>query len=122
MHKDGLGLHMAGNMANESKMRRHKMGAAILTDHGDWILGFNKHKTHPRFKTRSIHAEMDALLMCARNGRATKRATIYVARRHRDGTPAIAKPCDVCMQLLHHAGVERAVWTTDTGHEEFILG
>ena len=36
---------------------------------------------------------------------------VYVARSLRDGTPAIAKPCPNCQNVLRHRGVKRVYYT-----------
>lgn len=114
-------LDIAALGAKNSLMKQHKIGALVMLKGGGSIAGWNKKKTHPRFQTRSIHAEMDCILKAARGGHSLGGATIYVARQTRDGRPALAKPCPTCMSLLHEAGVRRVVWTTDGSPGEFIL-
>lgn len=49
---------------------------------------------------RAVHAEMEALLACARSGRSTRRATLYVT----------TYPCHNCARHIIAAGVERVVF------------
>lgn len=49
---------------------------------------------------RAVHAEMEALLACARSGRSTRRATLFVT----------TYPCHNCARHIVAAGVERVVF------------
>lgn len=49
---------------------------------------------------RAVHAEMEALLACARSGRSTLRSTLYVT----------TYPCHNCARHIIAAGVERVVF------------
>lgn len=59
-------------------------------------LGFNK---------ENRHAEMSALRQAGVGD------TVFVARIHRDGSTAMAKPCAACEIELRKAGVSRAFFT-----------
>lgn len=49
---------------------------------------------------RTIHAELNAILQCAKHGNSSYGATAYVT----------AYPCPNCMQALNQAGIKRIVF------------
>jgi dCMP deaminase len=51
---------------------------------------------------RTIHAEVNAVLQCAKYGIATEGATAYITHY----------PCQDCMKLLNQAGIKRVVYLT----------
>lgn len=107
--RDVRRMNLAISMAYHSKMK-HRLGAAIYSASGESI-GWNKHKTHPQFATRTIHAEQAAILDGAKRGIITHNATAYVARVSRAGHVMLAKPCAQCLHYLKGAGIRRVVWT-----------
>jgi dCMP deaminase len=48
----------------------------------------------------TVHAEMNALCMAARNGHSTREATVYITHF----------PCWLCFKLLVQAGIQRIVY------------
>lgn len=50
---------------------------------------------------RTIHAEQNALLQCAKYGTSTQGATAYVTHH----------PCPYCMQSMNQAGIKKIVYT-----------
>ena len=98
-------------------------GGAIIS------IGFNKHSTNAfvehyadvsrgnRDWCSSTHAEMDAVLR-VRSKTDLRGAKLFVARRRKsDGSPAIARPCEICQQILYSYGIKRAYYTI--GPNEF---
>lgn len=97
--------------------------AAILTDGRMEYVGVNQYKTHPlmfKFSKNhnkiSLHAEIDAILKkVSRDGSFEDNELcwldIYVARVLKDGTPALAKPCETCMGALMYYGIRNIYWT-----------
>lgn len=86
--------------------------SCILTKGNKIIsLGFNKYKTHPKSLSefKYIHAELDAVL----DNKFTDLdgCTAYIYREHKDGTPALAKPCPTCMQTLKLAGIKKICYS-----------
>lgn len=55
---------------------------------------------------RTIHAELNAVLDCARNGVATEGATAYVTHY----------PCPDCMKTLNQAGIKEVIYRTYYSH------
>lgn len=56
---------------------------------------------------RTIHAEMNVLLSCAREGIATEGTTIYVTHF----------PCPDCMKALNQAGIKEVVYKEMYAHK-----
>lgn len=92
----------------------HKMSCVIADKNQIISIGYNKCKTNPNstHKYKMIHAELDALLDNRFND--LKGCTAYIYREHRDGTPALAKPCPTCLQALKLAGIKKICYS-DTG-------
>ena len=53
-----------------------------------------------------LHAEIAALVKCRKQPYA-----IYIARVLKDDTPALARPCNVCMAAMKEAGVKKVYYT-----------
>lgn len=58
---------------------------------------------------RTIHAEMNALLQCAKYGTTTADSTIYVTHF----------PCLQCAKAIIQAGVKRIIYATDYRNNEY---
>lgn len=94
--------------------------ACILTDGWSTVIGFNSRKTHPlqaRFNAHNpkaicIHAEVDAIRQAIRlHGSDLSDFKMYVARVHRDGSPACAKPCKGCQSAILAFNIKEVTWT-----------
>jgi deoxycytidylate deaminase len=89
---------------------------AVLVLHGTPVAcGFNTVKTHPKLAMRlnaTIHAEVSALATC--NKLNIKGATCFVYRETKNGTPALARPCDDCWRALRARGVKWVYYSTNT--------
>jgi deoxycytidylate deaminase len=99
---------------------RYQMGASIYLGNRHISSAFNVLKTHPdhmRYYQQhciSIHSEHNALLnaQTSVNG-----ATLYVIRFKGE----TSKPCNGCMELIRHAGIETIVYTFDGAFiKEFV--
>lgn len=98
-------------------LSEHKtpMGAAIFRHNKLVALGCNIQKTHTKFPhLYSIHAEIKAILSAQTDIRG---CDIYVYRELRDGTIALAKPCETCLQTIIEAGIRRVYYTVQNGYE-----
>jgi deoxycytidylate deaminase len=102
---------------------RHRIVAGIWEKNKLISLGFNQYKTHPRqvlsqknFNSTKqyLHAEIHALILAANSKNFSPRhSDIYVYRQTRDGSPALAAPCDGCALALALAGVKKIYYTTE---------
>lgn len=102
--------HVRGEDSND--VRRQAIMTDVLkrlrpedTNEADWIArGIRLLKVSPLMDIteygRAVHAEMEALLSCARNGIGTRGATVY----------STTFPCHNCAKHLVDAGVSRVVY------------
>jgi deoxycytidylate deaminase len=63
-----------------------------------------------------VHAEVSALLPLMKSGIDLSNATLYVHRQHKDGTLAMARPCEGCMRLIRQLKIRRIRYTTGYGY------
>jgi deoxycytidylate deaminase len=113
-----------------NNMSSHKVTAFVYNKKGMLLsVGKNSYiKTHTiqakygkmAGKPSSIylHAEIDALIKARNRGGVPHR--IFVARYYRDGSPAMAKPCPICMAAITDFGIEIIEWTVGEFNEELI--
>lgn len=104
---------------NQVKRPLPKM-ACVLTDGHNTVVGFNQRKSHPlqlRFNKHNpqaiyLHAEMDAIRQVIRlQGADLSGFKMYVARVHRDGEVACAKPCKGCQSAILAFNIRSVEWT-----------
>lgn len=95
-----------------------RLCAVLVMPNGNKYIGYNQLKTHPfqeKFKRNSkslyLHAEIDAIVNALRARPDIRGADMYVARVLKDGTPALAKPCEGCERALIHFGIKNVEWT-----------
>jgi deoxycytidylate deaminase len=98
---------------NVSKHSNHrvKVGAVIVKKKPIGV-GFNKCKSHPKYTndtSKSIHAEISALINCKDNN--IEGGSIYVYRETKRGVPALARPCKNCMLQLKKRGIKKVFYT-----------
>ena len=92
--------------------------------------GWNTDKTHPkqaqfnvhRFRSGGnkylpdkAHAEISALTKIRFLDIDFSRVHIYVYRELRDGTIAMARPCEACFHALQEYGIKHVHYSTDRG-------
>lgn len=103
-------LTLAKNASRKSSHAQHRMGCVIAKGSRVLGVGYNVNKTHPKsphfFKT--VHAEFMAAINA---GYDIEGATVYVFRQIKDGTPAMAKPCQSCWKFLYECGVKEVVYS-----------
>lgn len=83
--------------------------------------GLNSKKTHPlqakygnnRFSIH-LHAEIAAILRASEDD--LEGSTLYVARSLKDGSRALAKPCEGCQRAIKDFKIKRVVYTTEKGY------
>ena len=63
-----------------------------------------------------VHAETACLLPLIRQGYDMSRSDLYIVRRHKNGSLALARPCPGCMSLLRANGVRRVFFSVEGGY------
>lgn len=88
---------------------------AVLANKRPIIACSNVVRTHPKYAYDECHQTIHAEARCVmyNNGTNLKGTTIYVYREHADGSPALARPCNDCYQLLKDFGVKKMIYTID---------
>ena len=114
-----LKVSIAAALENDIARPLPKM-ACVLTDGHSSVIGWNSRKTHPlqlKFnphnpKAICMHAEVDAIRQAVRvHGPDLSDFRMYVARVHRDGTVACAKPCKGCQSAILAFNIKTVEWT-----------
>ena len=107
----GMSVALAASLLSNAPRCGLRLGASLF--HGSRLLsvGCNRWHTHPASHNtkefdRTLHAEAVALLRRAHYD-VPRRLTLYVARKHEDGTLGCSRPCANCMALARLAGVRR---------------
>jgi dCMP deaminase len=109
---DEIYLGMCFSVAQRSHDAQTKCGSVIVnkdneivsTGYNGFFRGANDEmlpNTRPLKYPFMIHAEHNAVLNCARQGRSTKNCTAY----------ATGEPCNNCLMLLIQAGISEVVFS-----------
>lgn len=61
------------------------------------------------------HAESAALVSFIKAGEDLTGATVYVYRKLKDETPAMARPCPSCEAMIRSLGIRRVKYSTNNG-------
>lgn len=105
-------METAELFSKRSTCGRLSVGAVIVRDNHIIAQGYNgsiaghahcNHDNHLMYENgckRTIHAEMNAILMCAKLGIATEGTTMYVTHY----------PCPDCMKMINQAGITHVVY------------
>jgi pyrimidine deaminase RibD-like protein len=105
-------FRLAKEMSETSKMNP-KVGAVIVLDK-QRIVGHNKPKTHTKYANpekhvrKSIHAELDCLNKLISEDKTGAELYVY---RELEGMPAMARPCNHCMNFIREVGIEKIYYT-----------
>jgi dCMP deaminase len=115
---DEIYLEMAHVLRRRSTCKRGKVGVVLVRGSVPIGMGYNGSlpgephcidldcdvdaNVHNSGCTRTIHAEINTLLHCARIGISTDRTTMYCTH----------SPCKACAKAVVSAGVLRYVYTT----------
>lgn len=121
-----MSISTALQIAENAKdpVRNFRLSAVICKGNKVIATGTGQRKTHPKQAAFAklagspdkicLHAEIDALIKACKWSDKTKKSlngcTIFVARVKKDGTPGLAKPCNVCSMVLKKFGI-RVVYT-----------
>lgn len=90
----------------------HPQVGAVMLFGKHFVRGYNKNKTHPKYanpekhERLSLHAELD----CLNNSPLSAIDELYVYREL-NGLPAMARPCNHCMNFIREVGVEKLYYT-----------
>jgi dCMP deaminase len=109
---DKIYLEMSFSVAKRSHDAQTKCGAVIVNRDNEIVsTGYNGFfrgaydemlpNTRPLKYPFMIHAEHNAILNCARQGRSTKNCTAYIT----------GEPCNNCLMLLIQAGISEVVFS-----------
>lgn len=111
-------MKIAEEVSTRATCDRLSVGCVLIKDNRIIATGFNGsisghehcdevgHLMNEGGCKRTIHAELNALLQCARYGAATSGATAYVTHY----------PCPDCMKALNQAGIKKVYYKHFYGH------
>lgn len=109
---DQVLMKLAHLWAEESHCKRLKVGVIIARDGRSIMSGYNGtpkgsdnqcETAENVTKQNVVHAEINALLFCAKHGLRTNNATLYVTHA----------TCKACAASIFHAGITRVVYNQD---------
>lgn len=107
-------LSIASALAQSSNCSPHKVGAVLFRRNRVLARGFNRLGGHPfqfrwNKKGATLHAEMHALLLAAKDRENVEGASIAVARRARNGLNGCSFPCNHCLPALVYSGISEVI-------------
>ncbi|MFJ7905319.1 hypothetical protein ACIQ6V_33435 [Streptomyces sp. NPDC096198] len=105
-------LRLALKNAKRSKCR-HKVGAVLVKGNRILSQSHNIRRNPPLISHRYSTFHAEEVIM--RRITPPKGSVLYVARLDRSGSPAIARPCPRCQDLIFSRGVKVAYYTTSNG-------
>jgi len=121
-------LSVARSVSQTSDFPKHKLGCAIVYKGNIASVAHNSEKTHTmqmkfnRFRNLGgdhiickVHAELAALSKIRYLDIDWSKAIVYVYREFKNGNPAIARPCEGCMEAIRQRGIRTIVYSTDQG-------
>ena len=109
---DRVLMDMAYRWAKESHCKRLKVGAVLARGNRSIMSGYNGmpqgsdnccETIDNVTKLSVIHAEMNAIIFCARHGISTRGSTLYITHA----------TCSSCAASIFHAGIKRVVYAED---------
>lgn len=114
-------FELAKRLSFKSNHPQHKLGCVITRKNKVISFGFNEIKTHTKsnHKYKMLHAEISALIGLPFE--ELQGCTAYVYRQKKDGSTAIARPCEACRLALSLAGISTVCYTDEEGFKEEVL-
>lgn len=100
--------------ASQNSSYHQPMGAAVYFKNKFIASGFNSLKTHPFMFYRdgyTIHAEIHALIKAKSKRFDLKGTSIFVYRGLKSGDTGLARPCDICMDMIYLEGIKNVFYT-----------
>jgi len=113
-------LSIARKASEKSDHPMFKLGCVITDRKGRiYSISSNHHlKTHPIYNRiaplKTLHAEASAILSIRHKADFSK-LHLFVYREYKDGTLALAKPCEYCTKLIKNYGIKNIWYTTPEG-------
>jgi len=89
---------------------RTQMGAVIVMKNHPIAVGYNQSKSHPEARISGLHAEIHSI-KCS-DTKDFRGASIFVYRQDKKGNPAMARPCEYCLEELKELGFKWMYYTT----------
>jgi len=118
---DKMFLDVAAVVAQKSKSTRLKVGAVLVRDNRILSTGYNGlvSGTVPDVlededgvtKKEVIHAELNCIISCARNGVSCDNSILYLTH----------SPCQACAALIAQAGIRKVIYMDDYREVDGVL-
>lgn len=120
-NRDKRFFELARKLSRKSNHHTYKLGCVISKRKFVVGVGWNQMKTHSKspHAFKNIHAELHAILGAMPSD--LEGATVYVYREHKNGLPALAKPCKCCEKMLCNCNIKKVCYTIDNGYEWFYF-
>lgn len=108
------GYFQLARSASKNSSYDIQVGCVIVLHGKPVSVGWNVVKTHPIYTANShrctIHAEIKAVISAQCD---LSSGIAYVYRERSNGNPALAKPCNLCYNVLAEAGIKKVFYTID---------
>ena len=111
-------------VASEKSTYSFKLGAVIYKGSRALGTGFNELKSHPRACKQfvSTHAEQKAIISVLRQwNNHLDNCEIYIYREYKNGKPALALPCPMCMELIKKSGITKIYYTDHNSPDHYSV-
>lgn len=113
-------IKKAINESKKSNLPIFKVGAVVFK--GNRILGYGHNrkgfcgKINPKYRNPydSIHAEQSAIFS-VKNWSKLKGTSILVIRLTRSNMLSMARPCDICFDIIKHVGIKEIYYSNHEG-------
>lgn len=131
--KDKRYFEIADSVSRLSNHPKAKLGCIVVNRKQIVSSGYNSDtRTHPMQKTYNqyrfngdypakIHAETACLLPLINSHVDLSKATLYISRKHKDGSLAVSRPCKSCMALIKSCGIKTIHYTTEDGYAKEVI-
>ena len=118
-------LSLAEQISELSDFEPHKLGCVLVFGKQIVSVAHNCQKTHPMQKKynqfrnlrgnviHKAHAEVLCLNKARKQNIDFSNTTLYVFRKHKDETWAMARPCEGCFQFIKELGIKKVVYSTN---------
>ena len=123
-------LNLARNACYYSDFMKARLGAVLIYKGKVMSVGWNSTKTSPLQKSlnkfrhyeldcgaahHTLHAEVACLAKVRDLDIDWGRASIFVYRIKKDGSPGLSHPCKGCMALIKSMGIKNIYFSTENG-------